>query len=144
MPEGFTAEDAAELFGQSRVLDASAILAWLRGEPGAEVVDGYLSVSFVSTVNLTEVLQKSVAEDVGISVSSLADDLEGLGVEFVDFGPEEAAVAARMWTVANPLGLGIADRACLATAVMYGSPALTADKAWKDVEWEGLVVGMIR
>ena len=130
--------------GGARVLDASAVLAWLQDEPGAEVVDGYLSVSYVSTVNLSEVLQKSAVEDVGVSMSSLTGDLQSLGVTFVDFGSDEAHVGARMWPVAAPLGLGIADRACLATAVVLGVPALTADRPWKSVEWDGLTVEVIR
>ncbi len=128
----------------ARVLDASAVLAWLQDEPGAKVVDGYLSVSYVSTVNLSEVLQKSTVAGVRVSESSLTGDLQSLGVKFVDFGSDEAHVAARMWPVAATLGLGIADRACLATAVRLGIPALTADRPWKNVEWDGLIVEVIR
>lgn len=126
----------------SRVLDASALLAWLQEEPGAEVVEGYLSGSFVSAVNLSEVLQKSLAE--GIESSGVVEDLTELGLSFVSFGTEEAAVAAGMWPVARSLGLGLADRACLATAVVLGLPALTADRPWREVEWEGLSVEVIR
>lgn len=126
----------------SRVLDASALLAWLQEEPGAEVVEGYLSESFVSAVNLSEVLQKSLAE--GIESSGVVEDLTELGLSFVRFGTEEAAVAAGMWPVARSLGLGLADRACLATAVVLGLPALTADRPWREVEWEGLSVEVIR
>lgn len=126
----------------SRVLDASALLAWLQEEPGAEVVEGYLSGSFVSAVNLSEVLQKSLAE--GIESSGVVEDLTELGLSFVSFGTEEATVAAGMWPVARSLGLGLADRACLATAVVLGLPALTADRPWREVEWEGLSVEVIR
>ena len=128
----------------ARVLDASAVMAWLQEERGAEIVDDYLSISYVSTVNLSEVLQKSAVAEVEVSVSSLTGDLQSLGMTFVDFGPDEAHAAAGMWPVAAPLGLGIADRACLATAVVLGVPALTADGPWKDVEWEGLTVELIR
>ena len=128
----------------ARVLDASAVMAWLQEEPGAEIVDGYLSASYVSTVNLSEVLQKSAVEGVGVSETSLTGDLASLGVTFVDFGSDDAHVAARMWPVAAPLGLGIADRACLATAVVLGVPALTADRKWKSVGWGGLTVEVIR
>ncbi len=128
----------------ARVLDASAVMAWLQEEQGAEIVNGYLSVSYVSTVNLSEVLQKSAVAGVGVSESSLTGDLQSLGVTFVDFRSDEADVAARMWPVAAPLGLGIADRACLATAVVLGIPVLTADRPWKDVEWDGLTVEVIR
>ncbi len=124
------------------MLDASALLAWLREEPGAEVVEGRIAASFVSAVNLSEVLQKSLAE--GVEVSGMGEDLEALGVSFVGFGAEQARVAARMWPRTRPLGLGLADRACLATAVGLGVPALTADRPWEEVEWEGLSVEVIR
>lgn len=128
----------------ARVLDASAVMAWLQEEQGAELVNGYLPVAYVSTVNLSEVLQKSAIAGVGVSVSSLTGDLASLGMTFVDFGSDEADVAAQMWPVAAPLGMGIADRACLATAVVLGVPALTADRLWKRVEWDGLTVEVIR
>jgi hypothetical protein len=43
------------------VIDASAVLAWLRDEPGADTVAGRLDGSFLSAVNLSEVLQKHLA-----------------------------------------------------------------------------------
>lgn len=125
-----------------RVIDASALLAWLQEEPGAEVVEGYLFGSFVSAVNLSEVLQKSLAE--GIESAGIVEDLSEIGLSFKGFGTAEAAVAAGMWPVAKRLGLGLADRACLATAVVLGVPALTADRPWREIEWEGLSVELIR
>lgn len=127
---------------RARVLDASALLAWLREEPGAGVVEERLSGAFVSAVNLSEVMQKSLA--VGVEVSGLAEDIGALGVSFVGFGAEEAAVAAGMWPGTRALGLSLADRACLETAVRLGLPALTADRPWREIEWEGLSVEVIR
>ena len=43
------------------VIDASAVFAWLRDEPGADTVAGRLDGSFLSAVNLSEVLQKHLA-----------------------------------------------------------------------------------
>jgi PIN domain nuclease of toxin-antitoxin system len=53
-------------------------------------------------------------------------------------------VAAMMWGETRRLGLGLADRACMATAVGYGLRALTADRSWTEVEWNGLSVELIR
>lgn len=124
------------------MLDASALLAWLREEPGAEVVEERLSGSFVSAVNLSEVLQKSLAG--GVEISGVVEDLVALGVSFVAFGAEQAIVAAEMWPNTRSLGLSLADRACLATAVGLGLSALTADRSWAEIEWEGLSVETIR
>jgi PIN domain nuclease of toxin-antitoxin system len=71
-------------------------------------------------------------------------DLASLGLSVVSFGEHEAAVAAVMWDETRRLGLGLADRACMATAVGFGLPALTADRQWLEVEWEGLLVELIR
>ena len=43
------------------MIDASAVLAWLRDEPGADTVARRLDGSFLSAVNLSEVLQKHLA-----------------------------------------------------------------------------------
>ena len=130
----------------SAVIDASAVLAWLRDEPGADTVAGRLDGSFLSAVNLSEVLQKHLAVGAlsGQEAAGFARDLASLGLSVVPFGEREAAVAAVMWDETRRLGLGLADRACMATAVGFGLPALTADHPWLEVEWEGLLVELIR
>jgi PIN domain nuclease of toxin-antitoxin system len=111
------------------VLDASAVLAWLRDEGGAEVVDPMLDHSLMSAVNFAEVLQK--AAGYSIDVSGLREDLEALGVRLVPFDADLAYIAASLHPQAAPLGLGLADRACLALAAAANLPAVTADQAWK-------------
>lgn len=126
----------------SRVLDASALLAWLREEPGAENVEHFLASSVISAVNLSEVLQKSLAA--GLDASRLPEDLGTLGVSTATFGEREARVAAALWPVTRSLGFSLADRACLATAVCLDWPVMTADRDWEKVQWEGLSVELIR
>ncbi|MDQ3386083.1 MAG: type II toxin-antitoxin system VapC family toxin [Actinomycetota bacterium] len=129
----------------NRVLDASALLAWLREEPGAEDVDRALDGARISAVNLSEVLQKSLAAGLtSAETSPLPEDLGTLGLSVVAFGTREAGVAAELWSVARSLGLSLADRACLATAICLESPAMTADRGWEGIEWEGLSVELIR
>jgi len=53
------------------VLDASALLAWLNEETGGEEVEPLLEKSVISTVNLSETLQKSLAR--GADVTGLTD-----------------------------------------------------------------------
>jgi ribonuclease VapC len=128
------------------VIDASAVLAWLRDEPGVDMVAGRLDGSLLSAVNLSEVLQKHLAVGAlsGPEAAGFAGDLAFLGLSVVPFGGREAAVAAMMWGETRRLGLGLADRACMATAVGYGLRALTADRSWTEVEWNGLSVELIR
>lgn len=143
-------EAEASAASRSRVLDASAVLAWLRQEPGSDVVAERIRGSFLSAVNLSEVLQKSMAVGVippatsGAEAEGLVEDLAAVGLTVADFGSKEAAVAARLWAPTRRLGLGVADRACMATAVVLGVPALTADRPWERIEWEGLSVELIR
>ena len=128
------------------VIDASAVLAWLRNEPGADTVAGRLDGSFLSAVNLPEILQKYLAVGTlsGAEAAGFAGDLASLGLSVVPFGEREAAVAAVMWDETRRLGLGLADRACMATAVGFGLPALTADRPWAEVEWKSLSVELVR
>ena len=60
------------------VLDASALLAYLREEPGAEVVDGLLADARMASVNWAEVVQTSLAA--GVDVEGMQEDLQALGL----------------------------------------------------------------
>lgn len=111
----------------SYVLDASAILALLNNEPGADVVQSALTdaTCFMSVVNWSEVARKLVAR--GLAVEPVAQTLEGLGLEFKDFNYSQAVAAARLEAPALSLG----DRACLALAQSLGVVALTVDQIWQ-------------
>jgi ribonuclease VapC len=113
------------------VIDASALLALLNQEPGADTVEAMLLTSLISAVNWSEVVQKARAY--GVETAGLEADLEGLGLEFVPFGTTEAAAAADMWHRGGR-ALAFADRACLATAAVRGLTAVTADRAWLSVD----------
>lgn len=110
------------------VLDASAILALLREEPGADAVERELDGSMMSCVNLSEVLQK--AEQHAVDAEGLEHDLEALGVEFSPFDTPAARWSAELWGPRRGLSLG--DRACLALTSSVDGVALTADHRWVD------------
>lgn len=110
------------------VLDASALLALLREEPGADAVERVLDGSMMSCVNLAEVLQKAEQHDV--HDEGLEYDLEALGVEFAPFDTPAARSTAELWRSGSGLSLG--DRACLALAASIDGVALTADQRWVD------------
>ena len=113
------------------MLDASALLAWLNEERGAHQVEPLLDRSAISTVNLSEVLQKSLGR--GANVEGLRADLEALGILPVPFEAQDAENAASMWEETKNLGLSLGDRACLATAQRLGLPAVTADSTWASI-----------
>jgi ribonuclease VapC len=111
------------------VLDASAILALLHEEPGADEVEELLDGALMSAVNLSEVIQK--AEQHGVNSEGLEYDLEALGLELRDFDVAMARPAAELWSRGS--GLSVGDRACLALAWATGSTAVTADGRWARV-----------
>ncbi len=128
------------------VLDASALLAYLLGEPGGLAVSETLMKGscLVSAVNYAEVITKLA--DYGVSPAQLADQfaendiIDLLVIE--DFTPEMADVAAGLRDSTRSLGLSLGDRACLALARLRGLPALTADQRWLNVP--GVAVKVIR
>lgn len=122
------------------VIDASALLALLNREPGADVVASKLPVSLISAVNWSEVVQKARAY--GVDIAGLETELEGLGLGFVSFGVTEAAAAADLWHRGGR-AFALADRACLATAGVRGLIAVTADRAWQATEL-GVPVQLVR
>ena len=124
------------------VLDASALLAWLNEESGGEEIEPLLEKSVISTVNLSETLQKSLAR--GADVTGLKEDLAALGLGIVNFTLEDAELAAGLWTYTKHLGLSLGDRCCLATAKRLGIPADTADRDWAKLEQERPEVRTIR
>lgn len=113
------------------VLDASAVLAFLRSEPGAERVASVIADAAISAVNWSEVVQKSIAN--GLDHRERRADLESLGLRVEPFLPEDAEAAAELWPRTHGLGISLADRACLALAGRLGATALTADRTWLDL-----------
>jgi ribonuclease VapC len=110
------------------VLDASALLAYLKNEPGGDVVDGVLSESIMSSVNWAEVIQKSIVA--GVDVDGMLDDLQVLGLRVEPFLPEDGEVVGRLWEQTRQAGLSLGDRACLSLGLRLGADVLTSDRAW--------------
>ncbi|MGH8885919.1 MAG: PIN domain-containing protein [Egibacteraceae bacterium] len=115
----------------SYVLDASAVLAFERDEPGADVVGAALAGAVISTVTLAEVLFRYGRE--GVERRSLASDLERLGVRIEPFTVEDAYLQVLMHSVDSQRSLSLGDRCCLAVALRLGLEALTADRYWAEL-----------
>lgn len=114
----------------SAVLDASAMLAVLNQEPGADrLTDEILSTSACSTVNLAEVQSKLVHDGMPAKDAWLAT-LNSVS-QAVDFTPERARLAGSLIAQTRPLGLSLGDRACLALAIERNTAVYTADRSWK-------------
>ena len=116
----------------SSVLDASAVLAWIRDEPGADTVTPLLADASISAVNWSEVAQRLA--QYGASATLTAGRLRALGVRVEPFTAEDALAAAALWRATHTGGLSLGDRACLALAQRLSRPAVTADRAWASIE----------
>jgi PIN domain nuclease of toxin-antitoxin system len=113
------------------VLDASAMLAVLNGERGADGVMAEIDDAIVSMVNYAEVASKLIEK--GRNREAAKEAICGLGVQLVDFDQELADRTGELRPLTRHRGLSLGDRACIALAERDGAAVLTADHRWRDV-----------
>ena len=117
------------------MLDASALLAILNDEQGAEKLASQLDLlsdAAISTVNLAEVHGKLVAH--GIDDDEAWEAALSPVREVMVFTSEQAKIAGGLISQTRSLGLSLGDRACLALGVALKAPVYTADKDWKNLK----------
>ncbi len=123
-------------------MDASAVLAILSGEAGAEKLSPrLLSDATISNVNLAEVQGKLVSR--GLDPDDAWDAALGLVREPEAFTMEQARIAGDLVTVTRPLGLSLGDRACLSLGIVLRATVYTADRSWKGLRL-GISIHSIR
>ena len=110
------------------VLDASAVLALVNDEPGADMVAATSGDALISAVNWSEVVAKS--SDQGLSELELDDALGRFDFGVLPFDRRQAYAAGLLRPVTRAAGLSLADRACLALARARSLPVLTGDRNW--------------
>lgn len=110
------------------VLDASALLALINDEPGAEEVRPLMSASIISAVNFCETVHKLRRR--GLPVDTVRATLTPLVRQPVTFDEPMAYVAASIHERTRGQGISLADCACLALALSRNVPAVTAEKVW--------------
>lgn len=110
------------------LFDSSALLCFLQGEPGADLVEGALSDGggSVSAANWSEMAQKVIARDQDWDLARGLLHSFGLHVEPVL--RVDAEIAATLWRPGGGLSLG--DRLCLATGQRLLATVWTADAHW--------------
>ena len=124
------------------VLDASALLAYLQGEVGADLVRAALGEAVISTVNWAEVVQKAAAA--ADEIEALREDIQSLGVAILPFSVAQAEIAGRLRQSTAAIGLSLGDRACLALAIDTQSKVYTADRIWREISLDDVEIEVIR
>jgi len=121
------------------VIDASALLAYIHVESGAEVVDDTLRGGVtICAVNLAEVVTH--LDDRQWAEARIREVVDATSVVIAEFD-KEMAFDAGLLRQHTRLSLG--DRACLALARRLGASVLTADRAWRDLD-VGVDIVLIR
>lgn len=109
------------------VFDASALLAYLQSEVGADDVEAALIAGGrCATVNWSEIAQKVRAHGRDWELARALLASYDLRLEPVTV--QDAEWAAARWSPGS--GLSLADRLCLALGDRLDADVLTADTAW--------------
>lgn len=125
----------------TKVMDASAVLAILNQEPGAEAAIGHLADATMSMVNAIEVGTKLM--DGGMMFEDAWEALDLLEIPLIDLNLDQARTATALRPRTRAVGLSLADRSCLALAVHTNATAITADRVWTTLDL-GCKVELIR
>ncbi len=123
-------------------IDASALLALLFDEPGAQAVADLIAAggASVSTVNLAEVATVLIRNrrDADTVLRPLRRQ-----VAIEPLTTDDALAVAALCPQVSAHGLSLGDRACLALAQRLDVPAVTAEQVWADLPVD-IAVRLIR
>lgn len=123
------------------MLDASAVIAWLRRERGAETVAKTLPYAVVPASALTETLYGARERGHRLEMTAIIASLTGMGTEIEPVVQADSLRAAelieasrRARTSRSDPRLSLGDGLCLAVAERLGLPVTGGDELWETVE----------
>ncbi|WP_309709408.1 PIN domain-containing protein [Pseudolysinimonas sp.] len=111
------------------VFDASALLAFLKGETGATAVEARLADGICGAANWSEVAQK--VRQAGADWSLARELLVSYGLRIEPVTEADGEAAAALWAAGSGLSLG--DRLCLALGTRMQRDVITTDSAWTEL-----------
>jgi ribonuclease VapC len=123
------------------VVDASAVIALLVGEPFTRFDPSRVPNASISAVNQSEVLAR--LQEIGMPEREAAIAVARLNLRVIAFDEPQARAAARLRSVTRHAGLSLGDRACLALGDRLGCPVVTADRVWASLD-VGVAIVVIR
>jgi PIN domain nuclease of toxin-antitoxin system len=123
------------------ILDSSALLALIKKEPGAEIVEKLIGNVIMSSINLSEVAATLLDSD--MSVEECQECIEPFIEKIIAFGKEESFSTAALKKLTKHKGLSQGDRACISLGLSTGYPIYTADKVWAQLDLN-CIINLIR
>jgi PIN domain nuclease of toxin-antitoxin system len=124
------------------ILDASALLALIKNEPGADKVEPLLGLIVMSSVNVSETA--AILLESEMSLKEAQECLLPFISMIVPFDEEQAFQAAELKKQTKRQGLSLGDRACIALGIKMQLPVYTADRIWQDLQLDVLEIKLIR
>jgi PIN domain nuclease of toxin-antitoxin system len=122
-------------------------MASIHGEDGKATVRAALAQrAAIGVVNWAEVLSKTAergGDPIALELAYRERGFIGGALSIKPLTEADCVTVARLRPATRPLGLSLADRACLTLAKRLGVPALTADRSWADAD-TGIEVQLIR
>ena len=126
------------------ILDASALLALINNEKGANKVEPFIGNIIMSSVNVTEIVRK-VYEILGNDNEEQCKlCIEPFIDSIIEFDKTLCYIAASLKSQTQHKDLSLADRACLATALQLGLPIYTADRILAELDLPNIKINLIR
>lgn len=124
------------------VLDASALLALIQNETGADIVKPLLKRAVMSTINVSEVL--TALQRVNVLPKEAIVSISDIIPTIVPFDVEQAQYVAELQPHVQHKGLSLGDRACIALGQKLQVPIYTADRIWGELELDNIAIKLIR
>lgn len=124
------------------VLDSSALLALIKNEVGADVVEPLLGRIVMSSLNVAEAA--GILIDLGLSHEECKNNIEPYIDVIVPLDVQQSFDVAFLKKHTKHKGLSIGDRACIALGIKMELPIYTADKIWADLDLEDAKIILIR
>lgn len=124
------------------VLDASALMALINNEEGADLVEAHITGGVMSVINFTEVLTKMLEQGIPEKVAMAV--LDNFGIELIAFETQHILLVSLLRLKTKQQGLSLADRVCLSLGLQLKLPVVTTDKIWAKLNIPGLDVVLAR
>lgn len=113
------------------VVDASAIIAVIKGETGARRAGEGAQGARMSALNYCEIV--GWLAERGSTPTDIERVIAPFNLTVEEFNRPRALAAGLLTAKTKGRNISLADRACIALAIELGLPAMTGDRVWRDL-----------